>query len=444
MPAISGPERNRVTGLDVAIAAHELWNAPGHCGIHCLILFAGSAPSVDELRDLVVRRWGDVDRLAYRLDVPGEGRVPARLRRRVYWTGGAFDVMRRVRGYQLPPATPLRDFVSVLLAEAVPLAEAGWRLSLLSGYDQDQFAILLQMNHGIADGVSAMMLIDRLLRPATPGAGRVLAPPRTIGQAAPGATRGSRSPWPVLRTALRPSKRLPYNRGRSADRFFTWVDMSAEAVAAARRAARPQASATANDVCLAVVAGALRATILDRGDPLPRRLYIGVPLNMRGRDQAANIGNYVSHIRLPLPVRTADQVQRLREISQLTRDGANIKYAAASGNLLGMVARLPLPAALAGIRHMLSASYISTWCTAVPPLSPQLNLLGRPVLGGAGGPPGMVSHGLVFAFCPFRGSYTIGVTADGMHRDFASSVCEALRREVAQFACHRVEPVPVS
>jgi diacylglycerol O-acyltransferase / wax synthase len=161
-----------------------------------------------------------------------------------------------------------------------------------------------------------------------------------------------------------------------------------------------------------------------------------VPVNLRDRGISGQLGNALSHLRVPLPLRTGDPVQRIGKITLATGDKRTVQYATAWDAVIAVLGRLPpLLVTLISSRLVFqSPRYASTICTAVPLLSRDLALAGRPVLSGAGGPALMGCHGLVFAFANDRGQHRICVTADGVNRRFAEAVQRGLRRELHELA----------
>ena len=71
-----------------------------------------------------------------------------------------------------------------------------------------------------------------------------------------------------------------------------------------------------NDVLLTAVAGALRAYLIEKGDPVPDDLQIRavIPVNLRSQEKAARLGNFFGLVFLALPVGIANPVARLYEL----------------------------------------------------------------------------------------------------------------------------------
>jgi WS/DGAT/MGAT family acyltransferase len=79
---------------------------------------------------------------------------------------------------------------------------------------------------------------------------------------------------------------------------------------------------TINDVLLAAVAGALRAYLVERGEPVDRQLEIraAVPVNLRPLEQAKNLGNRFGLVLLTLPIGIENPLERLREVHKRMRE----------------------------------------------------------------------------------------------------------------------------
>ncbi len=73
---------------------------------------------------------------------------------------------------------------------------------------------------------------------------------------------------------------------------------------------------TINDVLVASVAGALRAYLVEKGDPVDSKLEIraAVPVNLRPVEQAKNMGNVFGMVLLTLPIGIENPLERLYEV----------------------------------------------------------------------------------------------------------------------------------
>jgi hypothetical protein len=89
-----------------------------------------------------------------------------------------------------------------------------------------------------------------------------------------------------------------------------------------RAGGRPVAPTTVNDVVLAVLAGALRAWLLTRGEPVPPKSVLRalVPMSVRADDpsQAGAVGSRVASLLVDLPTGEPSPLMRLHQISYQT------------------------------------------------------------------------------------------------------------------------------
>lgn len=271
-----------------------------------------------------------------------------------WFTDKDFDVHRHVRRVVLAEG----DF----MAEATRLAgelmeqplERGlppWQMYLLSGAGGGPFAVLVKLHHALADGMRAVAIgagiFDQI---AVAGTGRGAArrrtpvPPRSwlpgphkvagaaldrIGEVGRALGVGA-SVVRASRLDIRGSTVL--TASSSGTRRLATAELDAETVQRIRRAE----GGTANDVLLAVVAGALRRWMLERGEQLPgadpRAL---VPVSRR-RPHGAATGNRLSAYLLGLPVGEPQGRERLR----LVRSGMDRNKAAGPMRGAGAVAVL--------------------------------------------------------------------------------------------------------
>jgi diacylglycerol O-acyltransferase len=117
--------------------------------------------------------------------------------------------------------------------------------------------------------------------------------------------------------------------------------------------------ATVNDVVLAVVSGAMRGHLLERGALPDESLVAMLPVSLRSAEEGADTGVLVSILLADLATRFDDPVERLRWIVGSTRDGKarlrKLSKEAAQGypvmtllpailsSQLGFMHRIPMP-----------------------------------------------------------------------------------------------------
>lgn len=260
---------------------------------------------------------------------------------------------RRIRDVLLPVGAaawspdpgfdPARHVFLVRTAAADPHAAAGplmarpldrdlppWEAHVLAGPDEESFAVLFKFHHALADGMGALALAAALFDEAPEGVavrtparpvpeqragsalrrlpGALAARVQDVGQALEIGAAVARGGLPFGVPAA-----LTADPGGAGARTVAGLTLSLDEVNLVRKGA----GGTVNDVLIALVAGALRRWLADRGDPAPRgpgpRALIPVS-RRRGPAGAARAGNRLSGYLLRLPLAEEDPLRRLDSV----------------------------------------------------------------------------------------------------------------------------------
>jgi diacylglycerol O-acyltransferase / wax synthase len=323
----------RLTSLDATFLELEDADEAAHMHIGAVMVFESTsdgAPSLDQLRREIARRLELLPRYRSKLTGPHVGP----LRRPAWEPDAAFAIEEHVRRAALPvPGAEeelmqwCAEFWSTRLDRSRPL----WETVLLEGLDGGRWALATKTHHALVDGVGAADAGQLLLDVSR-------ASSRTPGSALPAATddaqrdgfaerlgdivRGGAqlvshpahllaeaktAAELMIREELAPAPRTSLNVAIGPHRCY--------AVARARLAdlktIKNALGGTVNDVVLAAVAGGLRRLLVERGDELPEHgLRAMVPVDLRGPDDGAQLGNRVSSLFVHLPVCEPDLVRR--------------------------------------------------------------------------------------------------------------------------------------
>jgi WS/DGAT/MGAT family acyltransferase len=305
------------------------------------------------------------ERLAYeRLRAIVESRFLSysRFRQRpVQKPGGAFwerdpyfDINRHVLRTALPGRADkieLQYLASDLLSTPLDFSKPLWQFHLVEDY-QGGSALILRIHHCYADGIALIQVLLTLTDPTADvrsepvqkgevavygGLFRRFFEP--IGQVMNGTLKLGRSLIDVGGDLVRnPSQVFDYVRGgaRLATEIARLALMQDDSktrykgsLGVSKRVAWAEPLALAevkvigkvlggsvNDVLLATVAGALRAYLVERGDPTPADLEVRavIPVNLRPLDRAPQLGNFFGLVFLALPVGIANPLERLYEV----------------------------------------------------------------------------------------------------------------------------------
>ncbi|MEU3859489.1 wax ester/triacylglycerol synthase family O-acyltransferase [Streptomyces sp. NPDC028722] len=305
--------------LDLAFWNMESDRHPMHLG--ALGLFAAHSPTAGaHAADLLAARAAAV---------PG-----LRMRIRDVWQPLAFGGATRESAPDFDPLdhvrlhAPTADFHAAagrLMERPLERGRPPWEAHVLPGEDGVSFAVLFKFHHALADGLRALKLAAGILDPVElpERAPRAAEPPRGL------LSDVRRLPGLVpelVKGALSDAGRALEIGASLARSTFGMRPTSALASAPSgtRRTAgvvldiddvhrvRKSAGGTVNDVLVAVVAGALRRWLEERGDAsegvAPRAL---IPVSRRRPRAAHPQGNRLSGYLIPLPVHDPDPLGRL-------------------------------------------------------------------------------------------------------------------------------------
>ncbi|MGI5376367.1 wax ester/triacylglycerol synthase domain-containing protein [Streptomyces sp. CA-251387] len=277
---------------------------PGTIGIAGV--FVGGPFDLEQVRSRVRERWGGLDRMSLVLEPPAG---PAALSGHRWAPARSFDPGAHVTATDQDLESLLTDGVRRGLPHDRPL----WRLLVT------RQAVVLFAHHALLDGRSLETLFRLLMDDAA-------APPPLASAAAHVLAAAQRRP-PVRPATLGRELRRIRALGRHlppACPGEPWpsvavVELDPQVMRTARRQPAEGRGATLNELLLSAYAGALHACYgpLHRwpGDPAP--FYATVPVDLRTRHHAQQLGNGVTALRIPLPVDGASPVARLQACQDL-------------------------------------------------------------------------------------------------------------------------------
>ncbi|WJV44870.1 wax ester/triacylglycerol synthase family O-acyltransferase [Streptomyces flavofungini] len=411
--------------LDLAFWSIESPEHPMHLG--ALGAFAADSPSAAaHAADLLAARAPAVPGLRMRIRhvllPPGAAeRKPA----------PGFDPLDHV--HLAPPATDFHAAAGALMQRPLDRSRPPWEAHVLPAADGTSFAVLFKFHHALADGLRALALAAGVMDP-------VELPPARAPRPAPEA------PWwhaldprrlpGAVGSALSGARDAVTDAGRALDigasvARATWDVRSCDALTSrptgTRRTAgvaldlddvhrvRKTAGGTVNDVLIAVVAGALRRWLDERGDSsegvVPRAL---VPVSRRRPRTAQPQGNRLSGYLVRLPVDDPDPLARLRAVRTAmdrNKDAGPTRGAGAVALLADHV--LPIGHRIGGpaVAHAARLLF-DILVTSVPLPSLGLRLAGCPLTEVYPFAPLARGHALAVAVSTYRGRVHYGLVAD--------------------------------
>jgi diacylglycerol O-acyltransferase len=327
---MASPVAEALSDEDAAILALETGPVRGHT---CKVALVDGRLSAGDLRARFAERLHREGRLSLRL---AEGEPPS------WESDPAVDLDGLVRDAGHVDDASLGAAVGSLFAERLPRDRPLWALDVVAVGD-GRTALVWRIHHALADGMTAMRMIRRVLlddgdsgglasphagasRPREAGSGAPGRPPSRSPSAATGPLAAAVSRLAPLQTALRVPAALERELARrgadtalDADigerREVAFVDVGLDDVKRVAHALPERA--TVNDVVLTAVAGGLRFW-LDGLDAHPVALRVKVPVSLHHPGDDA--GNRDSYICVDLPLDEPDPVARLGAIASETRE----------------------------------------------------------------------------------------------------------------------------
>ncbi len=283
--------------------------------------------------------------------------VPFGLNHPVWIEDPDFDLDHHVHRQRLTsPGTRVQmdDAVADIAGHPLDRSRPLWEMWVLEGLEDGDVAFVTKIHHSLADGVAAAALLANVMTTEAdeadpppplepwradpiPSAWRLavdavvdgLSRLRHLPRLVAGTVRGARAvarhrrgadvspPRPIVDVAT-----TSFNASLTPNRSFATTSLSLEDF----KTVKSVFGVTVNDVVLAVVAGALRGYLAERGEVPDRPLVAGVPVSSDQPGDAPRLtGNKVSNLFTSLRDDIADPVERLQAISEVTRSAKTVQ-----------------------------------------------------------------------------------------------------------------------
>ncbi|MFE5136438.1 wax ester/triacylglycerol synthase family O-acyltransferase [Streptomyces fagopyri] len=396
-------------------------------GAHAADLLAARAAGVPGLRMRIRDVWQP---LVYPPTFGSATREPA----------PHFDPLDHVRLHA--PAADFHTAAGRLMERPLMRGRPPWEAHVLPGEDGTSFAVFFKFHHALADGLRALMLAAALMDPVDmpEPRPRPAEPPRALFpdvRKLPGLVRGTLSDvgraldigTSVARATLGVRSSPALTSRPTGTRRIAGVSLDLDDVHRVRKSV----GGTVNDVLIAVVAGALRTWLDERGDGsegvAPRAL---IPVSRRRPRTAHPQGNRLSGYLIRLPVDDPDPVGRLRAV----RTAMDRNKDAGPNRGAGAVALLadhvpPLGHRLGGpVVGQAARLLFDILVTSVPLPSLGLKLGGCPLAEVYPLAPLARGQALAVAVSTFRGRVHYGLVADAEAVPDLHRLARALTEEV--------------
>lgn len=354
-------EIKQLSALDTQFLAIENDRNYGHTG-GLAVLDPSTAPggrlTLAMLKDFIASRLHLIPPFTSRL-----AQVPLSLDWPYWVKDEHFDLGYHVREIALPPPGDLGQLteqVGRIYSRRLDRARPLWELYLIQGLEGGRVALLSKTHHAAVDGMSGSEIMSaiydlspepRQVEPPEPGAkdagvphgmglltqavtslprypvnlatrlGRILPHADLLPSVAgvPGSERISRSlsrarnfvgrnsDGQVIERPPVKAPRGPYGAAVSPHRIFGFGSLPLADIKAVKNAF----AVKVNDVVVTLVAGAVRANLLERGELPDDPLVVFVPISVRTEEERGTFGNKVSAMMVALPTHLDDPLERL-------------------------------------------------------------------------------------------------------------------------------------
>ncbi len=432
--------KDRLSAIDASFLAQEKQSSHMHVG--ALVTFDGPAPSRDEMHAHLEGRLGRVPRYRQKLAFP-----PLEAGRPFWVDDPNFNLDYHVRHTALPkPGSEdqLRELAGRIFSQRLDRSKPLWEIWIAHGLEGGRFALISKTHHALVDGVSgvdiATVLFDLTPVPAEPDQGDAWTPapePSDAELVADGVMGLIRTPFglagravgalgrpgetiervreaaegigEVVWAGMNPAPDVPLNVPIGPHRRVRWVQSRLSDF----KEVKNGLGGTVNDAVLAVVAGALRRWLHDRGVRTQGvELRALVPVSIRGEDEKDSLGNRIAAMRGPLPVYVDDPVERLQVVREGMGQLKESKQALGAEVIAGLTDFAPPTLLAQASRLNFSTRLFNLIVTNVPGPQFPLYLLGREmeeIVPVAFLPE---NHALAVAIMSYNGKVDFGLLAD--------------------------------
>ncbi len=419
----------------------------------------GGGIDIDRIRRAIHARLHLVPRFRQRLAYVPYERIP------IWVDDDRFRLAYHVRHTALPhpgDERVLKRLVGRIMSQALDRKRPLWEMWIAEGLDGDRFALISKTHHCMIDGISgadlmsvimspypetepgtpepwkprpkpsnATLVIDELLRRTAQPIEAARAVYDTVRDPGTKLTELAEAAAGVVEAfapAFSPVSKTPLNVEVGPHRRFDWAEMQVGDL----KAVKNVLGGTLNDVVLATVSGALRIFFQQRGlDSEELDIRAMVPVSVRSQDERGHLGNRVTQLTAPLPVKLSDPVERLRAVRETTA-GLKESRQALGGEVLTAISDWTVPNLLVqAVRLASRARPYNLIVTNVPGPQIPLYLLGSIMRTAYPVVPLFANLALVVGLFSYNGGLYWGLNADweqipDLH-DFVQALVDSFR-----------------
>jgi diacylglycerol O-acyltransferase len=432
--------KDRLSAVDASFLVQEKQSSHMHVG--ALVIFDGPPPGRDEFIAHLGARLQRVPRYRQKLAFP-----PLEAGRPFWVDDPSFNLDYHVRHTALPkPGSEdqLRELAGRIFSQRLDRSKPLWEVWIVHGLEDGRFALISKTHHALVDGVSgvdiATVLFDlspvpdevesddgwtpapepsdvELVAEGVVGlaktpfslAGRALGALQRPGETIDRVREAAEGLGEVVWAGMNPAPDVPLNVEIGSHRRVRWV----QSRLADFKEIKDTLGGTVNDAVLAVVAGALRRWLHDRGVRTEGvELRALVPVSIRSDHERGSLGNRIAAMRGPLPVYVDDPVERLRVVREGMGELKESKQALGAEVIAALNDFAPPTLLAQASRLNFSTRLFNLIVTNVPGPQFPLYLLGREmqeIVPIAFLPE---NHALAVAIMSYNGKVDFGLLAD--------------------------------
>ncbi|WP_406628968.1 wax ester/triacylglycerol synthase domain-containing protein [Amycolatopsis sp. WGS_07] len=416
-----------LSSLDVAFLCLSRETAPMHMGV--ALVFAPEEPVRPErITELLARRAANIPPLR------------RKIRAELFPPGAAtwvddpdFQAVKHIRHHRLTTLydpDPLPEFAARWIAEPLDPRRPLWELTVVTGFPDGGFAVLLKLHHALTDGAGAYAVTVGLLdgKPL-PEPAPAIPRPRSPLSAVRDTLETAGIASSVVRAARPPC--LPLAAPATAERCLGFARLAS----ADLRRIRRTHGGTTNDVVLAVLSGALREWLVNRGiRATGRSVRALIPVSVRGRAAEQVGGNKLSGYLCDLPIGVDDPVRRLTEVREAMARNKAAGPTRGAGAFPLLAERVPAALHWLGTRTAgLAAPLLFDLVVTTVPVPPARHALaGSPLTQVYPFVPLAPRQAVGIAVAPYRDSVHIGLQANREAVEDLGSLRDAVAKSAAE------------
>lgn len=369
--------------------------------------------------------------------------VPGNLARPLWVDDDRFDLDFHLRRAAVPSPggrLQLERAAGRVLSRPLDRSKPLWELYVFEGLADGRTAVLLKMHHALADGIGGMLIGSALfdLEPDTP----LGPPPAKPWTPQPAPTRealirdavGEQIAHPA--EALAHAAQAPLIAGKAVGetisglRSLAGMGMTPRGpfdgvVGPARRFATAEVpfervrdikrslGGTVNDVVLTVVAEGLHSLLASRGEPTKgRELRVMVPVSVRSRAEAGDVGNRVAPAFVDVPIgkmKPRSRHARVRRAAETLKSSA---MAVSADSIIGLGAYAPPALHAMAARLISKGRWFNLVVSNVPAPQVPLFVAGAKLEASYPAMPLGEHCGLSVACTSLGGTMAFGLTSD--------------------------------